>query len=183
MAQVPALQQPPEHGWPGPQLGVHCLLVRLHAVPAGQSVELLQPHSPPRPDGTWQIAPTVAALHCTHAAPLSPQALTSVPAVQLPDEQQPPLQSCVGEHWVTHWCVVTLQAVCSGQSADVLQPHTPATQMCPVALAVQSTHAPAVPQVAGSVPSLQVPLAQQPPLQAMVGEQLVVQVCATESHA
>jgi hypothetical protein len=46
-----------------------------------------------------------------------------------------------------HVCVVVLQAVVAGQSLATIQPHELATQDLPIAELVQSTHAPAVPQL------------------------------------
>jgi hypothetical protein len=60
------------------------------------------------------------------------------------------------------------QAVPTGQSLAVLQPHLPATHATPLVPAVQSTHTPPCePHCVAPLPATQVPLAaaeQQPPL-------------------
>jgi hypothetical protein len=106
------------------------------------------------------------------------------PVLQVPPEQQPPLHGCEPEQVEVHWCFDVSHAFPVGQSLDELQPHAPATHWVPLVDILQSLQdAPVAPQVATSVPGLQVPPAQQPPLHGCDDEQVVVHWCAIVSQA
>jgi hypothetical protein len=162
-------------------------VVVLHAVLAGQSVALLQPHAPVGK----QAWPIKLAVQSTHAPPLAPHSAAALPIWQLLPSQQPPLQFCELEHAPEHWCVVVLHAVPLAQSAVTLQPHAaPPMHAWPVAFIEQSTHAvPPLPQKPAAVPALQVPtvmpfgIAQQPLAHGEEAVQPEPQVCVVMSHA
>ena len=63
-------------------------LVGSQVLPAGQSVELLQPQAPP----ARQTCPTAACVQSMQVPPDGPHAVLAVPAAQLPWLQQPPPQ-------------------------------------------------------------------------------------------
>jgi hypothetical protein len=126
------------------------------------------------------------ATHAEHVPWFGPQAVSAVPGwhvvpsqqpvgqtlAHVPLLQQPPLQITVGGlHAEVH--VPPLQAFGAAQFADVVQPHAPLMQACPLALVVQSEHVLEVPQAAAAVPTAHVPPLQQPPLQ-IPGLQAVV---------
>jgi hypothetical protein len=176
LTQVPALQQPPLHGWLASQVVVHAL-VTLHASPIGQSPTTLQPQLP-----AMHCAPS-APPQVWHIAPELPHALTMLPATQLVPLQQPPLQVWPLAQLVEHRCVVVLHALPLGQSPGSVQPHAPPMQLCPFALEVQSRQLPLAPHALGVLPGWQVPPEpQQPPAHGCVGPQKVVHLCAPTSH-
>jgi hypothetical protein len=138
------LQQPPLQVSPPAQLVPHWCVVVLHAVPEGQSFDVVQPQlAPPR-----QAVPVGLPVQSEQVAPVAPHAAGAVPPTQLPDEQQPPLQVRPPAQLVPQACVEGLHAFPDGQSLDVLQPHCPLTHAEPADEAAQLTHAPGVPQLA-----------------------------------
>jgi len=161
--QAPPAQQPPLQGeWlPSPQTFSQRFVVRLQAVPAGQSLAMVQPQVP-----ETQREPTGFAVQSTQAPPGAPQAFDEPPASQLPvtmppgTEQQPPLQENEALQLSVHICMLVSQAVRSGQSAVVLQPQVWAgVQTWPRAAREQSKQMlPSRPQAALSVPGRQVPV-------------------------
>jgi hypothetical protein len=74
--------------WLAPQLLVHTWLVKSHACPVGQSVAMLQPHTP-----AMHAVPAALPTQLVHAIPLTPHAVPPVPAAQVPPLQQPPLHA------------------------------------------------------------------------------------------
>jgi hypothetical protein len=66
--------------------------------------------------------------------------LVSVPATQLVPSQQPVEHGSEPEQPALHLWVTGLQAFIDGQSLGPLQPHAPAMQVRPSALAEQLTH-------------------------------------------
>src|SRR5205823_7073364 len=96
---------------------------------------------------------------------------------------QPPLHGCCALHAVVHLRVFGLHELPPGQSPATEQPHAPATQVCPLALLVQSAQLPLVPHALGAVPPAHIPAEQQPPLHGETPLQAAPQVLATESHA
>jgi hypothetical protein len=102
--------------------------------------------------------------------------------------QQPPLHAVwlAPPHEVEHRCVDVLHVEPDGQSAAALQPQVPADRhRWPLALIVQSTHAPPAPQIAGVLPGAQVEPLQQPPLHAvwLAPPHEVLHWCVTVLHA
>jgi hypothetical protein len=184
-AQVPALQQLPEHGLPALQVVVHWLEA-LQALLFGQSVVLVQPHAPP-PVTVRHWWPTELAAQFEHALPPAPQVPVAVPAWHMVPSQQPPLQASSGvpPHALEQVFVVGSHACPDGQSAGPLQPQVCVdTHAEPLVLATHDMHKPPLmPHAACVVPGAQVVLSQQPPLQVCVAEQVVVQLCAVVSHA
>ena len=82
----------------------------------------------------------------THAPPLTPHAVRLVPSMQVPLEQQPPLQGLDALQAELH--TPLLHASSAGQSLAEPQPQTPLKHRWPALLWVQLTHAtPPVPQV------------------------------------
>jgi hypothetical protein len=96
------------------------------------------------------------------APPLAPQAVTVLPATQVPLEQQPPLQRLVALQAPLH--VPLLHAWSAGQSVSELQPQTWVLKHTwPRPLVVQLAQAtPPVPQAVLLVPATQVVPLQQP---------------------
>jgi hypothetical protein len=130
----------------------------------------LQPQVPIR--HAW---PLLLLEQSLHVLPPTPHAVELAPPTQLPPEQQPPLHSCVDEQLVVHWWAVVSQALPSGQSETLEQPHLPATHPWPEELIEQSTHwVPEPPQTLPLVPATQEPFEQQAPLHGCVDEQEVV---------
>jgi hypothetical protein len=159
-AQLPALQQPPLHGWVTEQLVVHTCAPTSHERPGAQSVATLQPQLPPM--HAW---PKLALEQSTHALPTGPQAVAAVPGWQPPLWQQPFVHGDEPEQAPRmHTCVLALQVPLE-QSALVLQPQVPARHALPLVPAVQLAHAPPLtPHAVGAAPPTQVPDEQQPPL-------------------
>ncbi len=128
--QVPCEQQPPlQAEWPpSPQALSQAWLTRLQALPAGQSVALLQPQT------FWvarQTRPRALERQSEQTAPC-PQAASAAPAAQLPElwpegrAQQPARQALAALQAKLHSLVDGLQpALLAGQFAFVLQPHFP----------------------------------------------------------
>jgi hypothetical protein len=180
-------QQPPlQTVWlASPQVVSQLCVVVLQALPLGQSVAALQPQLLP----LTQAEPAIVLPTQVWHTPPEPQVACAVPGLQVPPDeavQHPPLHGCENEQEVVHWCVDVLQAVPDGQSVVELQPQVPVanTQMWPLRLAVQSTHAPPeMPQLDGILPPLQVVPAQQPPLHGCDEEQVPVQACFEMSQA
>jgi hypothetical protein len=134
---VPALQVPPPqqplHGvWlPAPQLVVQVCVAVLQLFPTGQSLATLQPQLVP----LMQRWPLPFAEQSTQAVPAAPHVVSPVPALQLPEPQHPPLQSCVGLHALVHALPETWHDCRPLQSELAAQPQLPpvasATQMWP----------------------------------------------------
>jgi hypothetical protein len=103
-----------------------------------------------------------------HIAPPMPQAVLSVdPETHFAPLQQPALHCPGPVQAVVHlWSLHAVPA--TGQSADELQPHAPATHVVPVELPVQLMHADAEPHAVVEVPDMHVPIA---PPQQSVGPQ------------
>jgi hypothetical protein len=83
--------------------------------------------------------------------------------------QQPPLQSCVVEHEVVHWCVVVSQASVAGQSVGPLHPQLPpfdpTTHCAPASAAMQLVQVPPpAPHAVGTSGEAQVAPLQHVPL-------------------
>jgi hypothetical protein len=140
-----------------------------HARPLAQSAALLQPHAPLK-----QRWPAVALVQLRHTLPV-PHAAPVVPAAHVTPLQQPPLHHTPPPQVVVQRRWTGSQAKPTAQSAEVVQPHAPATQVCPWVLALQSAQVPAAPHAVGVLPVAQVPLAQQPPLHGAAPLQAVPQ--------
>jgi hypothetical protein len=96
---VEAEQQPPLHGSVEEQALPQC--EALQAAPAGQSVAIEQPHTPPAAPGRhW--APAGDMPQGLHAIPPVPHAVGSLPDAQEPAWQQPPWHGWSGLHAVVH---------------------------------------------------------------------------------
>jgi hypothetical protein len=181
-AMVPAtqlvpLQQPPLQVWPAAQPVEQVCIVRLHALPTGQSLGVLQPQVPAMQ--LWPLAFAVQSLQ----VPMVPHADGDVPGWHEPDPPQQPLEhGCATPHAVVHTCAPTSHEA-PLQSLDELQPHTPLMHAVPSAEVVQSTQAaPPEPQLELEMPNAQVPLAQQPPLHNCVGLHDELHLCVVVSH-
>ena len=92
-----------------------------------------------------------------------------MPSTQAPPvaaEQHPPLHGWAELHEVVQTWALVSQALCTGQSAEALQPQLAPTQPLPARLVLQLTQVPwSAPQAAPVVPAAQTPPLQQPPLQ------------------
>jgi hypothetical protein len=183
--QVVPSQQPPLQMRPPAHELVHwCEL--LQAVPAGQSVEALQPQVSV-PD--WHTWPVETVEQSTQAESEAPQAELSVPAAHIPFEpQHEPLHGAEAEQAVEQVCAVASQALPDGQSAWVVQPQAlpplVASHTEPMLELAQLTQAPPVePQPPMAVPGTQLPARQQPPWQILVDEQLDEHRCVLVSQA
>src|SRR5437773_3306128 len=130
-------QQPPLHGvsfgW------LHDVVQRAmpasrQARPAGQSPCEVHPqwYPDPVPLGTQTVPDWFAASQTSQSSPL-PQALSTLPGVQVPSLQQPPWQMewFASPHALSHWPVVVLQAMPIGQSPAPLHGHSPGVQHTP----------------------------------------------------
>jgi hypothetical protein len=174
---VVASQQPPLQVSP-PAHELEHRPVPSHAFWTGQSPAAEQPHLPP-PVTARQRWPFPLDGQLAHEVPLAPHAIRPVPATHmLVVSQQPPLQVSPPAHELVH-TFEPLHAVLTGQSADVLQPHTIVErQTWPFAAFEQSTQAmPDAPQALLAVPLAQVPPLQQAPLHGELDEQAVVHWC------
>jgi hypothetical protein len=163
---VVPLQQPPLHGDVLLQVVEHT--PPMQALPAKQSASVLQPHfplerhaEPFRPEQSVQVPP--AGPQITGVVP----AWHTLPVQQLFLQIRPPAQ--LGLH------LPPLHALPPGQSAEVLQPHAPATHALPFALPVQSVQADAEPHAVVDAgvhlpiePPQQKPALQPPPSQLAV---------------
>jgi hypothetical protein len=182
--QVPGvpLQQPVEQAvWlASPQAISQTCVVLLHDFKAPQSAATLQPHTP-----ATHALPFALPVQLAHVMPFEPQVVAPVPALQVPELQQPPLHGCVPLHVVVHACVVVLHALPLGQSLVMLQPQlAPPMHAWPARLAVQSTHVPPdAPHAFAAAPPAQLVPLQQPPLQFCELEQVVEHKCVEVLHA
>jgi hypothetical protein len=178
VTQVVPLQQPPLQVWPEAQPVEHACVVRLHALPIGQSLGALQPQLP-----AMQLWPFALAVQSTHV-PMVPHAAGELPGWHEPDAPQQPLEhGCATPHAVVHTCAATSHEA-PLQSLAELQPHTPLMHAVPSAEVEQSAHAaPVEPQLVLEMPNAQVPLEQQPPLHNCVGLHDELHLCVVVSHA
>jgi hypothetical protein len=140
-AHAPALQQPPLHACPAPQVRVHARAVASHALPPGQSAAVLQPHTSVERHA-W---PTVLVVQSRQAVPMPPHAGVLVPGLQEPRPQHPAAQGADVEHATTQRCVTASQ-VPFGQSVVPAHPQTPppaeGSQAVPVTFPAQLAHRP-----------------------------------------
>jgi hypothetical protein len=108
-------------------------------------------HAVPAADGVYVHAPAVHAAvpshvgivaeQFTHAAPLSPHAVTEPLTVQtFPAPQHPLHAPSAHEPPATHVCVVVLHTEPAAQSVAALQPHAPATHAVPATLPAHGPH-------------------------------------------
>jgi hypothetical protein len=98
--------------------------------------------------------------------------LLVLPATQVPEAQQPPLQVALALHVLLQVWVKRSQAWSAGQSLEVEQPQLPLMQWL---LPVHAPHiAPLFPQTASVVSTMQVPAALQHPVAQLAGVHLSV---------
>jgi hypothetical protein len=119
----------------------------------------------PQPVPLTHSVPALALVQSMQLAPVSPQAARSVPLTQVPLSQHPDEQGAEGLQLVPQTPLA--QTWAPGQSLDTLQPQVMlGRQRGPLALPLQSSHRPEVPQARFSEPSEHWPVlpSQQPPL-------------------
>lgn len=154
-AQVPlvdAEQQPPLQGWVELQAVVQAWVVRLQALPVGQSAAALQPQAP-----LTHWSPAEALVQLIQLPPAGPHAVALMATHWLVEPQQKPApQFPPAVPPTTHWAEQVLF-----RQVGVLP--LQATQMSPLP-----------PQAPLLVPAVQVLFEQQPPLQSCVGPQTLV---------
>ena len=185
-AQVPLLQHPPLHVAEVPHAVEHtCVVVALHACPAGQSVEELQPQAPlPR-----QIGPFAETAQLLQTVPFPPHSVCVFPVWHVPDvvlEQHPVGHGAEVLHVKLQ---IPPEHPCApdAQSDTEPHPHSPppetVSHTCPCVLPVQLLQsAPVFPHAVVAVPAEQVPPLQHPPLQGDVPLHAVVH-CPLLPHA
>jgi hypothetical protein len=184
--QVEPAQQPPLHGCETLQLVVQACAAALQARLELQSPAAPQPQAPP-PEAVSHTWPIALPRQVAQTSPIEPQAVVDVPVKHTPPEawlQQPWLHGWLALQALVQVCVPRSQALCTGQSLVWVQPQAPVTQAWPLLLLLQSRQAlPALPQLAGTVPALQVPLRQQPPLHGCEALHELVQMRVALSQA
>jgi hypothetical protein len=128
-------QHVPWQGWLDEHVAVHC--PAMHALPTGQSLALVQPHTPPTPlSARPRHRDPAEPLHTAHAPPGTPhEPVELVADAQKPSgppsvvSQHVPLQGALELHAEPQLCDVRSHAVPEGQSPGPLHPHVVPTQL------------------------------------------------------
>lgn len=133
-----------------------------------------------------QVGPVVATPQSRQVVVGAPQASSVFPALQVPFEQQAPLQAWFALHAVPQVFVAWLHAIPTAQLPKLVQPHAPATHDVPFGFPAQSAHiAPVAPHLVAKFPAMHwlVDASQHPPLHGEVGLQAVVHAFVALSQA
>jgi hypothetical protein len=151
---VAAEQHPPLQGWLELHPVVQVLVIVSHAIPPGQSVEVVHPHACRPPVAGTHALPVELPTQLVHVAePVAQLAGVSPKSHTPPLPQHPPLQGWPALQTVVQKPDRVSHALPAGQSPTPPHPQVPPVrQALPFGLVRQSTHAPPeTPQLAAAM--------------------------------